>query len=90
MHVEGEGGRGAALGQLLGDEGVAKQAHAIAPQLDGHVEAIEPGLAQGGVVLHGVACLAVVLGRARGEVAGQGARAFLKTALFLGDAKVHG
>ena len=89
VHVERQGGRRAALGQLLGGERVAEQAHPGASELGGDVERVEPGVAERRVVLQGMARLAVMLGRARREVGRERPTPLLETTLVLGDVKLH-
>ena len=62
---------------------------AAAAELGGDVEPVEAGVAQGGVVLDGIAGVAIVLGGARGEVGGQAPGALLEFSLRRGDAKLH-
>ena len=56
-----------------------------AAELGRDVEPVEAGVAQRGVVLDGIAGVAVVLGGARGEVGGQAAGALLEVSLRRGD-----
>ena len=71
MHIEGQRGGRAALGKLFQGERVAEQLFSPAAQLRGDVERVKFGLAQQGIVLDRIACLAVVLGRPGGKVCGQ-------------------
>jgi hypothetical protein len=89
VHVERQRRGGAALSQLLGGERPAQQPDATAAELGRDVEAVEAGLAQGGVVLDRVAGVAIVLGGARGEVGGQAAGAMLEVSLRRRDVKLH-
>src|SRR5206468_7435778 len=65
MHIKRQGGGRAALRQLLRSEGIVEQAQAPSSQVFGHIESIEPCLAQEGIVFYGISRLTVVQGRAR-------------------------
>ena len=89
VHVERQRRRAAALGELLGGERPAEQSHASAAELGRDVEPVEAGLTQRGVVLDGIAGVAIVLGGARGEVGGQATGALLEFSLRRADDKLH-
>ena len=71
MHIEGQRGGRAALGELFQGERMAEQLFSPAAQRCGDVERMKPGLTQQGIILDRIACLAVMLGRPGGEVCGQ-------------------
>ena len=75
--------------ELLGGERPAEQSDASAAELGRDVEPVEAGVTQRGVVLDGIAGVAIVLGGARGEVGGQATGALLEFSLRRADDKLH-